>query len=458
MRRTVMTLVALAVFAAGAHATQVAPTHRRNAAQARMAHSTQNRAGGTHRATTTQTSRRSATAGARRLTANEAGWRAGLAIRRQREHRQGAERTGYARARRAPSYHVMRVSETVRRPVRTYEPIALYDRSASTANRSEKMYEDAAASVAMNSPASNEGVSHPEQRPEPENTVALRAEQSQATEEMADNRTVPPAPRPAPYAGAQDAAPAAVAGSDADSNTDGVDQEPVPSEATSVEAETEEADLRLPRGVTSASLKGSLESLERQNSKLDAEGLERIEDEDDLAARIANKLLVPLPVSTGLTVNPDLLENHRYCRPWTARFLADLARAHEAVFHKPLEVSSAVRTVEYQRQLMRVNGNAAPAEGDVVSPHLTGATVDIAKSGLSRQEMTWMRRHLLALQNTGKIDVEEEFRQACFHITVYSDYAPERQRPLIQANQGTHKPKRQTAPPADNRSVSTAGL
>jgi hypothetical protein len=178
-----------------------------------------------------------------------------------------------------------------------------------------------------------------------------------------------------------------------------------------------------------ASLKGSLASLERQNSILDAEGLERIEDENDLSSRIEHKLLVPLPASTALTVNPNLPDHHRYCRPWTARFLVDLARAHEAAFHKPIEVNSAVRTVEYQKRLMTRNGNAAPAEGDVVSPHLTGATVDIAKEGLSRQEMDWMRRQLLALEEEGKIDVEEEFEQACFHITVYKTYAltrPER--------------------------------
>ncbi len=175
-----------------------------------------------------------------------------------------------------------------------------------------------------------------------------------------------------------------------------------------------------------ASLKGSLASLERQNSILDAEGLERIEDENDLSSRIEHKLLVPLPASAALTVNPSLPDHHRYCRPWTARFLVDLARAHEAAFHKPIEVNSAVRTVEYQKQLMTRNGNAAPAEGDVVSPHLTGATVDIAKEGLSRQEMDWMRRQLLALEEEGKIDVEEEFEQACFHITVYKTYAPYR--------------------------------
>lgn len=186
----------------------------------------------------------------------------------------------------------------------------------------------------------------------------------------------------------------------------------------------DEATLVIPRSGMPAPLRGSLASLERQNERLEAEGLERIEDEADLAARIADKLLVPLPASSALVVNPALEENHRYCRPWTAKFLADLARAHEAAFHRPIEVSSAVRTVEYQRRLMRTNGNAAPAEGDLVSPHLTGATVDIAKKGLTRAEMAWLRKRLMGLEAEGKIDVEEEFRQACFHITVYKSYAP----------------------------------
>jgi Family of unknown function (DUF5715) len=184
------------------------------------------------------------------------------------------------------------------------------------------------------------------------------------------------------------------------------------------------ASLVIPRSGMPASLRGSLASLERQNDRLEAEGLERIENEADLAARIANKLLVPIPISSALTVNPDLEENHRYCRPWTAKFLSDLARSHEAAFHSSLEVSSAVRTVEYQKRLMHTNGNAAPAEGDLVSPHLTGATIDIAKKGLNRAEMAWMRKRLADLEAAGKIDVEEEFKQACFHITVYKNYAP----------------------------------
>jgi Family of unknown function (DUF5715) len=184
-------------------------------------------------------------------------------------------------------------------------------------------------------------------------------------------------------------------------------------------------------------LRGTHDSLVRQNERNEAADLERIEDDADLADRIARGMLVPVPESVGLSVNPSLPVDRRYCRPWTASFLTDLARAHEAEFHSPLIVSSAVRTVEYQRHLMRRNHNAAAAEGDIVSPHLTGATIDIAKSGLRRRELAWMRDRLLLLQNQGLIDVEEEFRQACFHITVYKDYAPD--SPVQQSGPATTK-------------------
>jgi hypothetical protein len=171
-------------------------------------------------------------------------------------------------------------------------------------------------------------------------------------------------------------------------------------------------------------LRGSLESLVRQNEKTEADNLERIEDDSDLNDRIARGMLVPVPVSATLTINGKLPENRRYCRPWTATFLIDLGRAHTAAFHRPLEVSSAVRTVAYQKQLERINGNATAAEGDIASPHLTGAAIDIAKQGMTRQEIGWMRAWLLPLEKAGEIDVEEEFRQSCFHITVYKSYTP----------------------------------
>jgi hypothetical protein len=171
-------------------------------------------------------------------------------------------------------------------------------------------------------------------------------------------------------------------------------------------------------------LVGSLASLERQNERDQAEGLTRIEDDAQLNAMRREGELVALPLGATLRANPTLPVNRRYTRPWTHQFLIDAARAHYARFRRSLEVNSAVRTVAFQRHLVRVNGNAAPAVGEDASPHETGATIDIAKKGLSLSEIAWMRAHLLPLEQTGKIDVEEEFHQSCFHITVYKSYAP----------------------------------
>lgn len=183
------------------------------------------------------------------------------------------------------------------------------------------------------------------------------------------------------------------------------------------------------RGAILPPLSGSHASLVRQNVRTEADGLKRIEDDADLNELRRTKALVVIPASLQLRVNEGLPMNRRYCRPWTAKFLTDLARAHSMRFHRSIQVNSAVRTVEYQRRLLEINGNAAPAEGDVASPHLTGAAIDIAKKGLSVSEVAWMRAYLLPLEEAGKIDVEEEFYQSCFHISVYKSYIPASQRP-----------------------------
>jgi Family of unknown function (DUF5715) len=169
-------------------------------------------------------------------------------------------------------------------------------------------------------------------------------------------------------------------------------------------------------------LRGSHESLVRQNERAEGDGLLRVKDDADLDMLRRQGSLVPLPTLAALHTDDRLPMNRRYCRIWTGHFLADLARVHYQRFHTPLQVNSAVRTVEYQRHLQHINGNAAPAEGDVASPHLTGAAIDIAKKGLTPSEVAWMRAYLLPLEQSGKIDVEEEFKQSCFHISVYKSY------------------------------------
>jgi hypothetical protein len=171
-------------------------------------------------------------------------------------------------------------------------------------------------------------------------------------------------------------------------------------------------------------LKGSHEILIHQNQVADRDGLDRIQNDEALLGMRSERLLVSLPISNALQVDERLPENRRYCRPWTAQFLATLAQAHYARFHTSLQVNSAVRTVEFQQHLMHINGNAAPAEGDTASPHLTGQAIDIAKHGLSLTEIAWLRGYLLPLVQEGKVDVEEEFQQSCFHISVYKRYLP----------------------------------
>ena len=179
---------------------------------------------------------------------------------------------------------------------------------------------------------------------------------------------------------------------------------------------------RVRRLVYFSPIKGSRESLLRQNVRIDEDNLERIQDDDQLVQMEQANQLVPLPESRSATVSDSLPEERRFCRPWTAEFVQDFADKFYAKFHQALEVTSAVRTVEVQRHLMRVNGNAAAESGELASPHLSGATVDIGKKGLTRKELTWARQELLKMQQAGLLDVEEEFHQAVFHVTVYKDY------------------------------------
>ena len=172
-------------------------------------------------------------------------------------------------------------------------------------------------------------------------------------------------------------------------------------------------------------LKGSHEILLHQNEMADRDGLDRIRDDEDLDQMREDKLLVPIPTSAMLVSDERLPANRRYTRPWTAQFLTALARAHYARFHSALQVNSAVRTVQFQQKLLLTNGNAAPARGETASPHLTGQAVDLAKHGLSLTEIAWLRGYLMPLVQAGKVDVEEEFQQACFHISVYKNYVPQ---------------------------------
>ncbi|HEV2112927.1 MAG TPA: DUF5715 family protein [Terriglobales bacterium] len=169
-------------------------------------------------------------------------------------------------------------------------------------------------------------------------------------------------------------------------------------------------------------IRGNRESLLRQNLRVNEDDLERIQDDAQLEQLTKNGELVAIAETDSVAIDPKLPDNRRYCRPWTKSFVDDFARQYYSAFNHPLQVTSAVRTVEFQEKLRRHNGNAAPEDGEDASPHLTGATIDIAKSGMTRKQLTWTRDYLIKMQSMGLIDAEEEFRQRVFHITVYRDY------------------------------------
>ena len=179
-------------------------------------------------------------------------------------------------------------------------------------------------------------------------------------------------------------------------------------------------------------LRGSHESMLRQNEEIDRLGLLRIQNDDELDQLIADNELVEITEGAGLRLAPNLLPNRRYAKPWTRDFVEDMGKAYYEEFGVPVQINSAVRTAEQQKKLRRHNRNAAPIEGDIASSHMAGLTVDINKRGLTKKQHKWIEDYLKEYRDQGLIEVAEERRQACFHVMIserYSDYKQEQEQP-----------------------------
>jgi Family of unknown function (DUF5715) len=299
------------------------------------------------------------------------------------------------------------------------------------------------AASAQNAPGAGvyaSGVSHPDEDvslAETRAAVAMSRAAAQpavtASVEAAPEREPAPLQRSAP----SDLAGAPLAARGHDTARDEPRSKPVDADAEIAPATHEELAeeveqpvvlpglYRYGRLVVPPPMRGTREILVHQNLIADEEGLSRIQDDDDLRRMRAQRMLVDFPESASLRVNPELASDRRCARPWTVHFATEIARAYYARFHESLQVNSAVRTVAYQLRLRRVNGNAAGIGGDMASPHLTGEALDFGKRDMSTAEIAWMRTYLRPLMQDGKVDVEEEFQQACFHISVYRAYAPD---------------------------------
>ena len=169
-------------------------------------------------------------------------------------------------------------------------------------------------------------------------------------------------------------------------------------------------------------LKGSHESLLRQNAEIDRLELPRIQNDIELNQLIDQGALVQISEQPGLHIAGNLKPNRRFSKVWTRDFVEDLGQAYYDEFGIPIQLTSAVRTVDQQKKLRRRNRNAAPIEGDTASSHLAGLTVDIGKRGLTKKQHQWVENYFAKLRELGLIEVAEERRQACFHIMVSERY------------------------------------
>jgi hypothetical protein len=189
------------------------------------------------------------------------------------------------------------------------------------------------------------------------------------------------------------------------------------------------ADAQRPR-----ELIGKPEKMERQNAAADRHDLTRMSDPAVVRRMARQGHLVRISKrGPGYFVDPKLGASYRhrevlyYARPWVQRFLQREGDHYSDAFDGArFKVSSLVRTEDYQRQLVRKNVNAAPGrDWRTQSAHLTGAALDVSKRGMSTRQISWMRRHLVALQRQGWVIAVEEMKTNTFHIFVQPRFGRE---------------------------------
>ncbi len=178
-------------------------------------------------------------------------------------------------------------------------------------------------------------------------------------------------------------------------------------------------------------LKGSPEKLAEQNRVADDYDLTRMTSPREVRRLVKSGYLVQIPRrGYGYYIDRRLGRGYArrdvlyYARPYVKAFLQREGEHYADRFDgAALKVSSLVRTEGYQERLRTRNVNAAPGDDDDTrSPHLTGAAVDISKKGMSRRQLTWMRDHLVALQEMGWVIATEEMATNAFHVFVEPDF------------------------------------
>jgi len=170
------------------------------------------------------------------------------------------------------------------------------------------------------------------------------------------------------------------------------------------------------------SLRGTRQSQLVQNKRADRDHLSRMTDQKTFERFKRLELVVPVSPNTKDYYIHAVPAQYRYLRPWSKLFLDRLSSQFRRRFGRPLRVTSLTRTSAYQNSLARRNGNAAAAVGEKRSSHLTGASLDISKKGMTGAQQRWLRNVLASIKAKGYLFAVEEFYQPNFHVMVYRNY------------------------------------
>lgn len=160
-------------------------------------------------------------------------------------------------------------------------------------------------------------------------------------------------------------------------------------------------------------IKHPIDNLEELNSRIDE--------------LIKTDQLVRIKANEYYNIRP-LTHSVPYLTPEAKQLLDIIGRRFQYNLHKvglpkyKFQLSSLLRTVEYQQQLTRINTNATPNE----SAHYYGTTFDIAYHQYDRRGRTIndpkveaiLEQTLLQLRRECRLMIIRERSNKCFHITV----------------------------------------
>lgn len=153
------------------------------------------------------------------------------------------------------------------------------------------------------------------------------------------------------------------------------------------------------------SLKGSRESMERQNKEAVKYGYTFIRSAASVPGLVDNGQLLRVEQSRNLALH-DV--SYPYARPEVKLFLDRLSAQYRAACGEKLTVTSLSRPIDRQ-----------PANAASNSVHPTGMAVDL-RIPSKRSCRSWLEKTLLSLEATDVLDVTRERNPPHYHVAVFT--------------------------------------